>query len=128
MHQRNHPHVTAHLAAYSPDQLAVTIISFEEQVRGRLAVVRRARDLPAQTLAYSRLGETLQYYAKRTVLLFDHAAAIEYARLRQTVHRVGTQDLKIAAIALSVGGVVVTRNRQDFGQVPGLAIEDWTSP
>jgi len=39
--------------------------------------------------------------------------------------RVGTQDLRIAAIVLAQNGILLTRNRQDFEKVPGLLIQDW---
>jgi len=59
---------------------------------------------------------------------FNDQAAAEFIRLKASVKQVGTQDLKIAAIVLSVRGVLVTRNQRDFVCIPGLAIEDWTQP
>jgi tRNA(fMet)-specific endonuclease VapC len=50
-----------------------------------------------------------------------------YLDLKRQKIRIGTQDLRIASIALAVNGIIVTRNQQDFGQVPNLRLEDWTN-
>ncbi len=39
---------------------------------------------------------------------------------------IGTQDLRIAAITLAVGGILLTRNSRDFEQIPNLSWQDWT--
>jgi tRNA(fMet)-specific endonuclease VapC len=36
-------------------------------------------------------------------------------------------DLKIAAIVLSRNALLLSKDLADFGQVPGLQVEDWTS-
>jgi len=35
-------------------------------------------------------------------------------------------DLRIAAISLANGLILLTRNLSDFAVIPGLVIEDWT--
>jgi len=40
--------------------------------------------------------------------------------------RVGTQDLKIAAITLSKNATLITRNSKYFKRISDLKIEDWS--
>jgi len=111
----------------SPDEAATTIITFEEQMRGWMSVLAQARSLNAQVEAYRRLKRTLGNYLKVEVLEFDAKAAAEFERLRRQRLRIGTMDLKIAAIALTHDATVLTKNFKDFGRVPGLRVEDWTA-
>jgi tRNA(fMet)-specific endonuclease VapC len=37
LHQRNHPQAVAKIQAHAPEELAITVITVEEQMRGRLA-------------------------------------------------------------------------------------------
>lgn len=59
------------------------------------------------------------------IIDFDDVAATKFQELKKAKIRVGTMDLKIAAIALVHGASVLTGNKGDFRQVPGLKIEDW---
>jgi len=119
--------VRAHMAGLGPASVAVTIISFEEQMRGWLTYLARARSLNQQVEAYNRLRRMAENYQRIPLVDFDAAAAVEFQRLRTSRLRIGTMDLKIAAIALARGAILVTRNRIDFEKVPGLITEDWTS-
>lgn len=112
--------------AHPPDNLALTIITVDEQLRGRLAQVRNAATSARLAQAYYWLHETFDQLSRFPVLDFDDSAANIYDDLLARKLRVGTQDLRIAAIVLSQGGVLLTRNRQDFGKVAGLQSEDWT--
>jgi len=114
------------LARLKPEERITTIITFEEQVRGWMSYLAQSRSLAKQVGAYRRLKGVLDRYLKITVLEFDEAAAVEFKRLQRLRLRVGTMDLKIAAIALAHSATVLTRNVKDFGRVPGLRVEDWT--
>jgi predicted nucleic acid-binding protein len=44
----------------------------------------------------------------------------------RTQHRrIGTNDLRIAAIVLEQRGILVTRNTNDFADITGLQLDDW---
>jgi tRNA(fMet)-specific endonuclease VapC len=114
------------IAQCPPTERAFSIISLHEQVVGCHTYINRARTPEEVVRGYAMLAQVLHNFASAPVLPFDAAAArVCDALLAQRV-RVGTMDLRIAAIALSRGLVVVTRNTGDFGRVPGLQLEDWT--
>ncbi len=115
------------LADVAPDQVATTIISYEEQMRGWMAYIARAKSMAQQLEAYQRLRRHLENYRQVPVLDFDEVAAQEFQRLQHAKIRVGTMDLKIAAIALSRGATLLSRNMVDFRKIPALKVEDWIS-
>ena len=127
LHQRQHPAVVERLAVVPADQISVSIVTVEEQLRGWLALIRRGAQNPERlTAAYAGLHRAVAYFAKVNILDYSEAAASHFAVLRAQKIRIGTQDLRIAAIALTASAVLVTRNRQDFRHVPHLVLEDWS--
>jgi len=115
------------LATVASDGVAATIVSFEEQMRGRLAFLAKSRTIDRQVEGYERLRNQLANYCLMAVLDFDHRAASQFQELKGQQLRVGTMDLKIAAIVLTNSAVLLSRNLVDFGRVPNLKVEDWIS-
>jgi tRNA(fMet)-specific endonuclease VapC len=102
-----------------------TVVTYEEQSRGWLAHLSRAKNLDQQVTAYHLLQQHHHNYRNMTIVAFNQGAAQEYQRLRKAYPRLGQMDLKIAAIALMNDATLLTRNQSDFAQVVGLLIEDW---
>jgi tRNA(fMet)-specific endonuclease VapC len=115
-------------AAAAAHAICVTIISFEEQMRGWLAFIARARSAERQVETYRRLHVLFDDFRTRQILDFDDRAARQFQQLVQARVRVGTMDLKIAAIALTQGATLLSRNLRDYRKVPGLRVEDWAVP
>lgn len=112
------------LSPVGGEECITTIVTYEEQVRGWLAEVKRAGNSPELVNVYRWLLEHLELFRKIEVLAFDEAAAGAFQNLRGI--RIGTMDLRIAAIALSRQATLLSRNLKDFRRVPGLIVEDWT--
>jgi len=126
LYRAGHSQVCQHVLNHAPDELAVTVISVEEQISGWYRLLRRARRRDQLARAYEKLARTVQFYAERRMLSFSESAIERFERLKASKLGVGSMDLRIAAITLEHGGTLVTRNMRDFGRVPGLAIQDWT--
>ena len=115
------------LAKVNPNQISATIISYEEQTRGWLSHISKARNLEAQVEIYKQLKRQINNYCTIPIIDFDIDAANEFQRIRKLYPRLGTMDLKIAAIAISKEATLLTRNLSDFQNIVGLKFEDWTS-
>lgn len=114
------------LERFAPEEIYTTIITFEENMRGWLAFVARSRTADQQIYAYGKLHRFLESYRDTQVLDYDEKAAEVFQDFKSQKIRVGTMDLKIAAIAVSQNAILVSRNLSDFLQVPNLTVEDWT--
>jgi tRNA(fMet)-specific endonuclease VapC len=128
LYQRNQPQVCTRIRLGRQNNLIIktTVVTVEEQYGGRLAQIRKAQNPEALILAYNLLTATFSLFSQLEILKYDRSADDYFRQFRQQGIRIGTQDLRIASIALTHGGIIVTRNQKDFGQVPGLTIEDWS--
>jgi tRNA(fMet)-specific endonuclease VapC len=126
--EHGHPDVAARVLATPPDRIAVTIITIEEQLTGWYTQVRRAHTAEQLAPAYEGFYQVQQTAKALNVLPFSLAGVQRYLDLRKQLPRLGKMDLAIAAIVLEANATLVTRNRSDFSQVPGLTLEDWSQP
>jgi tRNA(fMet)-specific endonuclease VapC len=107
------------------DELGLPIIVVEEQMRGWLAAIHSSRDVYKQVVPYVRLAKLVDFLGSWTIVLWNEPAADEFTALRRSRIRIGTQDLKIASIALANNALLLSANTRDFEQVTGLRVEDW---
>jgi tRNA(fMet)-specific endonuclease VapC len=127
LYQRGNAAVLNHLTGKVPAQVFISMITAEEIMRGRLAQIRAAKNEVEHIKACYWLGEGLELLKEFAILPYDPLASQHYQTLRQQKLRVGSQDLRIAAVALAAQATLVTANRIHFAQVSGLSLEDWTT-
>jgi tRNA(fMet)-specific endonuclease VapC len=109
------------------DDVATSIVTFQEQIEGWLAYLNRVRSAEQILKSYHHLDKLRIAFERYNVLGFDASAQELFDSLRPQCRRIGTLDLRIASIALVTGSILLTRNFVDFEKVPGLRFEDWTA-
>ena len=120
--------VRARCQAYSPGEIALSIVTVEELIRGRLAPVARrsAAGGPRLVAAYGFLKDACDLIRDFPIMGFDAPAEAAFRGLKSSSPQSGTNDLRIAATALANNLIVATSNTSHFAWIPGLTIEDWT--
>ncbi len=123
--QRGDPKVTARYEAVPEDEIIVSVISYEEQLRGRLVTVSQAKTKEQLERAYWLLLDMQVFFCGLRVVDFGKAETAIYESLKKLHRRTGTMDLRIAATALANNAILVTRNTQDFVDIENLTLENW---
>jgi tRNA(fMet)-specific endonuclease VapC len=124
--QEHHPRVVHVVAQHPTADLAITVLSVEEQLSGWYTRLRRAKDIDDLAAVYQRMTATTASLARFQILSFTKPAILRFGQLQALKLGVHKMDLRIAAVTLENGGTVVTRNRRDFQRIPGLVLEDWS--
>jgi tRNA(fMet)-specific endonuclease VapC len=125
-YQRKHSAVLTAIANHSADQLCLSSISIEEQISGWSGLARSAKSHQDQEQAAVLLATIVVSWNRFAIVPITEPALRRFDQLVRLKLNVRYNDLRIAATALELGATVVTRNRRDFGRVPGLMIDDWT--
>jgi tRNA(fMet)-specific endonuclease VapC len=107
-------------------ELAISVITVDEQISGWYTLTRQARQPEHIARAYANLAESVVRLARWRILPYTESAIARVAQLKALRLTVRLMDLRIAAIALENSAAVVTRNRRDFSRIPDLRVEDWS--
>lgn len=126
---QGHPSISLRTVKVASD-IAVTIVTVQELFNGWVVKINAPAQSNNLAALYTKFWTTVEFLRSIQILNFDTAADARYRQLLREhpplrKNRI-QKDVRIAAIALSVNRILVTRNQQDFSQVPGLILEDWT--
>ena len=115
-------------ALISADERSVPIVAVEEILRGRLVAIRQAQAGKSKLSVeetYQRLERSITDLRELTILSHSPQAEALVQAWRKQKIKVGISDLRIAAICIVHSATLISRNRRDFDQVPGLMVEYW---
>jgi tRNA(fMet)-specific endonuclease VapC len=111
----------------APGRVYLCAITPEETLRGRLDAINQARTRQETRLpvSYDYLLDLVRELNRASILRYDDDAARIFRDFPASIKRTGSQDCRIAAVALANGFTVVTSNLTHFTKI-GVACEDWS--
>jgi len=119
--RRNRGMVETVMAKGKGHDLAISSVTFGELMVGILK-----NDTPRRRAALRKVLAPIR------ILLFDKAAATEFARIKLALEKsgmvIGPYDMQIAGQAISSGRCLVTHNSDEFSRIKRLHWEDWEIP
>jgi tRNA(fMet)-specific endonuclease VapC len=125
---RGVPRMVERALLIPPENQAIPVVAAEEILRGRLNAIRQAEAgrLPLTiAAAYELMRKSLSDLRNVTILPYTENAELLFQKWRAQKIRVGTHDLRIAALCVDCDARLVSRNRRHFDLVPGLKVEYW---
>ena len=107
------------LLAKDPSELCISSITLSELLFG----------IEKSNMKESNRKKLMTFLTNIAILDYDSDAALEYAKLRNYLERmgqpIGAMDMLIAAHALSKDMILVTNNEKEFKRVDDLKLENW---
>ncbi len=114
-----YPSISKHLLSLSPDDVKIPSMVKAELLFGACKSIQREHN-------FDKVETFLKPFE---IMPFSSIEAATYAEIRCAVESggkpVGPNDLVIAAIVMSYGGILVTHNIREFSHITGLGLADW---
>ena len=111
--------VLKRLETLQPSQLTMSAITFAELMNG----AKKSHHIESNIAKLNELAELLK------ICPFDQRATVFYGDIRSSLEKkgkiIGSNDLLIAAQALSLDLILATNNEKEFKRVQGIKIENW---
>lgn len=117
--------LTERIARHAESDFFVTIVSFHEEVGGWYDYLAKAKKSAGVVRAYEKFKAILDNFSNTQVLPFGPDAADIFEDMRSRGVRIGTMDLRIAAITIANQMTLLSRNTIDYEKVPSLRFQDW---
>lgn len=123
--ERNYPALRRKILQTAADQICISVVMVEELLKLLLNNIQRNWDKPDIVSRNADFQDFLNQVSQLQCLPFDEAAYQQFLKIPHASRKRHPRDCRLAAIALSRGCIVVTRNTRHFENIPDVVCEDW---